>query len=248
MPAFLKYNIVVNMQIYWNYVTRGNKMKFNSVFEIIGPVMVGPSSSHTAGAARLGRMARYLAGDEIASVVFYLHGSFSKTYKGHGTDKALLAGIMDIPSDDYRLRDAYEIADEAGIIYKFISADLGDVHPNTVKFEITTKDGFVVCVVGSSIGGGNVIITAIDDISVMFTGEKPILVTKHKDTPGVLANITYLIYKEELNVGNMRVNRIDGTNNATMYIELDGGVVQPSLLERVREIDGIRKAILLETK
>lgn len=223
-------------------------MKFKSVFDITGPIMVGPSSSHTAGAARLGRMARYLAGFEIESVTFYLHGSFAKTYKGHGTDKALLAGIMDIDSADYRLRDAYDIAKEVGLLFEFIPADLGEVHPNTVKFQIKTKDGETVCVTGSSIGGGNVIITGIDDISVMFTGEKPILVTKHKDTPGVLANITYLIYKEELNIGNMRVNRIDGTQNATMYIELDDGEVRPTLLQRVREIDGIRKAILLEAK
>lgn len=220
-------------------------MKYNSAFEIIGPIMVGPSSSHTAGAARLGRMARYLAGAEISEVTFFLHGSFANTYKGHGTDKALLAGIMDIDSADYRLRDAFAIADKAGISYQFLPADLGDVHPNTVKFAIKTCDGGKVKVVGSSIGGGNVIITAIDDISVMFTGENPILVTKHRDTPGVIANITYLLYKEELNIGNMRVNRIQGTQNATMYIELDGSV-KPRLLERVRELEGIKKAILLE--
>lgn len=220
-------------------------MKFNSVFEIIGPIMVGPSSSHTAGAARLGRMARYLAGGEIASVQFLLHGSFAQTYKGHGTDKALLAGIMDIDSDDYRLRDAFEIADKIGLNYVFTPENLGDVHPNTVKCIISTKDGQSVAVTGSSIGGGKVVITCIDDINVYFTGENPILVTTHHDTPGVLSNITYLLYRNLINIGNMRVNRIENTDTAAMYIELDGKV-DKSILKDIRSIDGILKAILLE--
>ncbi|MFZ2537396.1 MAG: L-serine ammonia-lyase, iron-sulfur-dependent subunit beta [Oscillospiraceae bacterium] len=220
-------------------------MKYNSVFEIIGPIMVGPSSSHTAGAARLGRMARYLAGGDIKSVDFLLHGSFAQTYQGHGTDKALLAGIMDIDSSDYRLRDAFSIADSIGLHYSFAPADLGDVHPNTVKCVITTKDGETVSVTGSSIGGGSVVITCIDDINVYFTGENPILVTKHKDTPGVVSNITYLLYKSLINIGNMRVNRIENTDTAAMYIELDGKI-DKSLLPSIREIDGIDRAILLE--
>ncbi|MEG0692287.1 MAG: L-serine ammonia-lyase, iron-sulfur-dependent subunit beta [Oscillospiraceae bacterium] len=221
-------------------------MKYNSVFEIIGPVMVGPSSSHTAGAARLGRMARYLSGGDIASVDFLLHGSFAETYQGHGTDKALLAGIMDIDSSDYRLRDAFSIADSIGLNYTFTPTDLGDVHPNTVKCMITTKDNESVSVTGSSIGGGNVVITCIDDINVYFTGENPILVTKHKDTPGVVSNITYLLYRNLINIGNMRVNRIENTETAAMYIELDGKI-DKSLLASIRDIDGITRAILLET-
>ena len=220
-------------------------MKYNSVFEIIGPVMVGPSSSHTAGAARLGRMARYLCGGEIARVDFLLHGSFEQTYHGHGTDKALLAGIMDIDSADYRLRDAFAIADSIGLLYSFTGADLGDVHPNTVKCNITTKDNETISVTGSSIGGGNVVITCIDGIHVYFTGENPILVTKHKDTPGVVSNITYQLYRNSINIGNMRVNRIEHTDTAAMYIELDGKINQ-SLLSSIREIDGITRAILLE--
>lgn len=220
-------------------------MKYQSVFDMIGPIMVGPSSSHTAGAARLGRMARYLAGGEIVKVDFLLHGSFAQTYQGHGTDKALLAGIMDIDSSDYRLRDAFELADAAGISYSFIPVDLGNVHPNTVRCVMSTRDGGEVSVTGSSVGGGSVVITAIDDIQVTFTGENPILVTKHMDNPGVLANIANLIYQEELNIGNMRVNRIAGTSMASMYLELDG-TVDPMLLEHVRKTEGIVKAVLLE--
>lgn len=220
-------------------------MKYNSVFEIIGPIMVGPSSSHTAGAARLGRMARYLSGGDIARVEFLLHGSFAETYQGHGTDKALLAGIMDIDSSDYRLRDAFAIADQIGLSYAFTPTDLGDVHPNTVKCIITTTDHDTVSVTGSSIGGGKVVITCIDDINVYFTGENPILVTKHKDAPGVVSNITYLLYKSSINIGNMRVNRIENTDTAAMYIELDGNL-DKAQLNSIREIDGISRAILLE--
>lgn len=219
-------------------------MKFNSVFEIIGPIMVGPSSSHTAGAARLGKMARYLAGGEIASVEFLLHGSFAQTYRGHGTDKALLAGIMDIDSSDYRLRDAFSIADEIGLKYSFTPTDLGEVHPNTVRCEITEKDGQQISVTGSSIGGGSVVITCIDDINVYFTGENPILVTKHSDTPGVLSKITTLIYKNKINIGNMRLSRVENTDTAAMYIELEGEV-DKSLVSKVREIEGVNKAILM---
>lgn len=222
-------------------------MKRYGVFDIIGPIMVGPSSSHTAGAARLGKMARYLCGGEIREVKFLLHGSFAQTYKGHGTDKALLAGILDIDSDDYKLRDSFEIADKRGLAYQFIQTDLGEVHPNTVCFVITTKDGRQVSVTGSSIGGGNVIITNINGISVNFTGESPILVTKHEDRPGVVSQITALLYQHQINIGNMRVNRMEDSAFATMYIELDGAV-NDSVITQMRAIAGVESVILLDAR
>ena len=111
-------------------------MKSVGVFDILGPIMVGPSSSHTAGAARLGKVARAVAGGDVEDVTFYLHGSFAKTYKGHGTDRALVAGILGMEPSDLRLRDSLEIARETGLKIRFREADLGDVHPNTVKFVI----------------------------------------------------------------------------------------------------------------
>lgn len=222
-------------------------MKRYGVFDIMGPIMVGPSSSHTAGAARLGKMAHYLCGGEISDVKFLLHGSFAQTYKGHGTDKALLAGILDIDSADYKLRESFEIAKKRGITYRFIPTDLGDVHPNTVCFVITTKDGRQVSVTGSSIGGGNVIITDIDGIRVNFTGESPILVTKHQDKPGVVSQITALLYQHQINIGNMRVNRIENSTLATMYIELDGAV-EDGVMTEMKAIPGIQNAILLDAR
>ena len=114
-------------------------MKSVGVFDILGPIMVGPSSSHTAGAARLGKVARAVAGADIEDVTFYLHGSFAKTYKGHGTDRALVAGILGMEPSDLRLRDSLEIAKEMGLKIRFREADLGDVHPNTVEFVIKQK-------------------------------------------------------------------------------------------------------------
>ena len=132
-------------------------MREYSVFEILGPIMIGPSSSHTAGAARLGKEARAIVGEDFEAVKFYLHGSFAETYKGHGTDRALVAGTLGMEPDDEHLRDALEIARKEGIDVEFIPADLGaDKHPNTVKMIFIMKDGSQQEVMGSSIGGGNV--------------------------------------------------------------------------------------------
>lgn len=132
-------------------------MREYSVFDILGPIMIGPSSSHTAGAARLGKEARAIVGEDFKAVKFYLHGSFAETYKGHGTDRALVAGTLGMEPDDDHLKDALNIAKEKGIDVEFIPADLGtDKHPNTVKMVFIMKDGTEKEIVGSSIGGGNV--------------------------------------------------------------------------------------------
>ncbi|AFS78777.1 L-serine dehydratase, subunit beta [Gottschalkia acidurici 9a] len=132
-------------------------MREYSVFDILGPIMIGPSSSHTAGAARLGKEARNIVGDDFKAIKFYLHGSFAETYKGHGTDRALVAGALGMEPDDEKLRDALNIAKEKGIDIEFIPTDLGeDKHPNTVKMIFTKNDGSEVEVLGSSIGGGNI--------------------------------------------------------------------------------------------
>lgn len=189
-------------------------VKHYGVFDMIGPVMVGPSSSHTAGAARLGLFARHLCGEEIKKAVFYMHGSFAETYAGHGTDKALLAGIQGIRYDDERLKGAYELAEQKGIQAEFIPADLGEVHPNTVHMELTTESGSVFTMTGSSIGGGSICITEIDGVEVQFSGERPILATRHTDEPGVIAGITAILYAYRINIGNMQVNRTEDGKTA----------------------------------
>lgn len=215
------------------------------LFDIMGPVMIGPSSSHTAGAARLGRLVRRLIGSDICKVEMYLHGSFATTYRGHGTDKALLAGILDMPPWDERLRDSFSLAEKAGIDYRFIPTDLGeDYHPNTVKFVVQTAGGEQHTVIGASIGGGQVLIREIDSLQVHFTGERPIIICMHEDHPGVIAGLTTVLYERRINIGNMNVRRDRETGTAQMYIEIDS--LPPDDLEaRIRAIPGIRDAMIL---
>lgn len=213
-------------------------MRNYGVFDILGPVMIGPSSSHTAGAARLAKVACIIAGGEIKKVDFLLHGSFAKTYKGHGTDKALVAGIQNMDPWDENLRTSFEIATEKGIDFEFLETDLGDVHPNTVKFIITKEDGSVTQVTGSSIGGGNIIVTDIDGQKVEFTGEHPTLLTQHKDLPGVISKISSILYEENINIANMRVYRSGKGKIATMALETDNPI-SSKVMDLVKEIEEI---------
>lgn len=216
----------------------------SSIFDIMGPVMIGPSSSHTAGAARLGKMAYKLSGGDIAQADIYLHGSFAATYRGHGTDKALLAGLLNLPPWDERLRDSFRLAEEKGIRYRFIPTDLGDVHPNTVKFVITGAGGEVSEIMGSSIGGGQVVVSEIDGLEVRFTGERPILITRHQDTPGVISAIATLLYEQRINIGNMTVNRSRKDKLASMYIEIDS-LCREDITKRIAQIPGMIRVKLL---
>lgn len=219
-------------------------MKQYSVFDITGPVMVGPSSSHTAGAARLGLVARHLCGEDVKKAVFHMHGSFAETYRGHGTDKALLAGIQGIRYDDERLKQAWELAAAAGMEAEFTPADLGDVHPNTVRMELTTESGRQFTMTGCSIGGGSVCITELDGVEVTFSGERPILATRHTDEPGVIAGITAILYAYRINIGNMQVKRSADGRDACMYMELDGELPD-RLKDALERVYGVKQVLLL---
>ncbi|MEL7649434.1 MAG: L-serine ammonia-lyase, iron-sulfur-dependent subunit beta [Sedimentibacter sp.] len=213
-------------------------MRDYGVFDIVGPVMIGPSSSHTAGAARLAKVAGTIAGSSIKKVQFLLHGSFAQTYKGHGTDKALVAGILNMDPWDEDLKRSFEIAGEKGIEIVFIEADLGDVHPNTVKFIITKDDDKVTEVTGSSIGGGNILVFDIDGQAVEFTGERPTLLTQHRDLPGVISKISALFYDENMNIGNMRVYRKGKGKTATMALETDSMIPQ-EIINSIKEMEEV---------
>lgn len=206
-------------------------MKEYGIFDIIGPVMIGPSSSHTAGAARLGFMARKIAGARIKEVVFYLHGSFAKTYAGHGTDKALLAGVMGLMPDDEGIRDAFILAREKGVIYRFEERDLGEVHPNTVRIAMETQGGEKWEVTGSSIGGGKVRIIRINELEVEFEGEYTTLITYHQDRPGVIADISAVLSKYKINIAFMRVFRENKAANAALIAETDEDISPLALAE-----------------
>lgn len=214
------------------------------VFDILGPIMIGPSSSHTAGAARLGKIARTIAGDEVGEVTFLLHGSFGKTYKGHGTDRALVAGIMGMDPSDDRLRDSLEIAKEKGIKITFKDVDLGDYHPNTVKFLMKLKNGKECEIVGSSIGGGNIEINEINGNEVKFTGTYSTIITSHKDIPGTVAKVTNILYDSKVNIAFLTLGRSQKGKNATMTFEVDSEISN-DLIEEIRKVEGIEKVILI---
>jgi len=214
-------------------------MKNYSLFDIVGPDMIGPSSSHTAGAAKISYMAGRIFGMHIIKVVFELHGSFAKTYKGHGSDKALLAGIMGIRHNDSHLRDAYEIAGDR-LEYSFNKIDLGQVHPNTVRITMYSNTGEIGVVQGSSIGGGNAIITKIDDVDVEIDGEYDTLITVHKDQPGMIVKQTNFLSEENINIAFMKVFRQAKGENAIMVLETDEKISKESL-GLLRTLDGVYK-------
>ena len=154
-----------------------------SAFDIIGPIMIGPSSSHTAGAVRLGLMARAILAEEVKSADIKLHGSFAQTYKGHGTDRALIAGIMGFKPDDERIRDALQLATKNNIEYNFTKVNLEDAHPNTAIINLTGVSGRTISLQGASIGGGNILVSHVNDFEVNLSGKYPSLIVVHRDRP-----------------------------------------------------------------
>lgn len=196
-----------------------------SILDVLGPVMIGPSSSHTAGAVRLGLLARGILDAAVAEAEIYLHGSFAETYKGHGTDVALLAGLMGWKPDDARIPHAMEYAEQEGLKYKFLKTDLGDLaHPNTVLFKLTGTDGRTAEITGSSIGGGQVLINNIDGMDMELTGKLPAILTTHIDKRGVLSLISGILANAGVNIATMRLFRDDKGGVASMVIECDNDV------------------------
>ncbi|MGM0378310.1 MAG: L-serine ammonia-lyase, iron-sulfur-dependent subunit beta [Bacillota bacterium] len=220
-------------------------MKNISAFDSLGPIMVGPSSSHTAGAVKIGLIGNKLANNKITSTKFYLHGSFAKTYKGHGTDKALLGGILGFNEKNSKLKKAFEIADKNNLKYEFIPKDLGDVHPNSVLMDIETEKGENIEIQGSSIGGGAIIITSLNGLETEFSGENPTILTYHKDQPGVVAKLTTILAKYNLNISYMKVLRKEGTDMANMVIEVDNPFEESLKNEIATKIDAIENLYMI---
>ncbi len=192
-----------------------------SVFDIIGPRMTGPSSSHTAGACRLGHMARHIAGCDVQKADFVLYGSFAQTGRGHGTDKALIGGVLGMETDDPRIAQAYQVAQAEGLQVEVGYSDEPAAHPNTARIRITGSDGGVTEVVGQSIGGGNIRIVEINGLDVELTGEYPTIIVQHQDVPGVVAVVTHVLAQHHINIAFMRVFRHGKGADAYMTIETD---------------------------
>ena len=215
-----------------------------NVFDIIGPVMIGPSSSHTAGAVRLGRVAYKLLGTEAVSARIELTGSFAQTYRGHGTDKALVAGIMGMDSDDERIRRSLELAAEAGMEVAFVETNIPNAHPNTARITLAGRHGESAVVQGASVGGGSILITAINGMSVSFTGQYNTILVRQLDKPGPIAAVTQFMAGSDMNIGNFRLSREHRGGEALMTIEVDGDV-SDAVMDALNALEPVQKAVLI---
>lgn len=192
-----------------------------SIFDVLGPVMIGPSSSHTAGAAKLSKAARMIAGGKISHISFGLHGSFAQTYKGHGTDKALVAGALGLEADDEHLADSFELAREIGMGFDFYETELENVHENTVKMTLTMEDGHTTQITGSSIGGGQILITQIDGYDMEISLQLPTIVIMQYDRKGIVTEVSGIMSEHDINIANMKLIRREKGEIACCIIETD---------------------------
>ncbi|MDO5326208.1 MAG: L-serine ammonia-lyase, iron-sulfur-dependent subunit beta [Clostridia bacterium] len=216
-----------------------------NLFDMIGPVMIGPSSSHTAGAARIGRVARQLLGEKPVKAVVSFHGSFEKTYVGHGTDRAVTGGLMDMGVDDERLRRSLKLAKEEGLDISFQPVHLRDAHPNTVVVDVTGESGKHVTVQAASIGGGRIMVQYLDGLEVGFSGERTTLVIRHTDAPGAIAMVTHILSGVQINIATMRVFRREAGGEAIMAIELDQRP-QDNLIAALKILPAVSDVTLLD--
>lgn len=197
-------------------------MSFISVFDVLGPNMIGPSSSHTAGAAVIGYLAQKMINGSVRKVTFTLYGSFAKTYRGHGTDRALLGGVMGFQTDDVRIRDSFAIAKEKGIEFAFLpNAEEAEIHPNTVDVAMVNEQGQEMVIRGESLGGGKVRIVKINGVDVDFSGDYSAIIVIQRDKPGVVAHITQCLSNIGINIAFMRLFRETKGQIAYTIVETD---------------------------
>ena len=214
--------------------------QFRSVFDIIGPVMIGPSSSHTAGAARIGKIIREIFGETPEQVDILLYESFAKTYRGHGTDIALVGGLLGMEPDDPRLSSSLKLAHEAGIEVAFVPKKEQADHPNQVTMRLI-KGERKLSVTGISIGGGNIQITEINGFKIALNAGVPTFIIVHKDITGAVANVTRIFQEQNINIAIMNVTRENKGGNAMMVIEVDSPTADSCIpeLEQLSEIQNV---------
>lgn len=215
-----------------------------NIFDIIGPVMVGPSSSHTAGAVKIGYTARKLLGEGIAEAKVYLHGSFLATGKGHGTDKAIIAGLLGMKPDDERIPISFQIAEDKGMSYQFAGIELRNAHPNSVLLKLTGENGRILEIEAASLGGSTISINKIDGLQTNFCACYPTLIVHNEDRPGHVAKVTNVLEQSSVNIATMQLYRDRRGGNAVMIIECDQEIPVEAV-ELLSNIEGIVKVTYL---
>lgn len=218
-----------------------------NLFDILGPVMVGPSSSHTAGAVKIGYVAQRLLGEAVAKAEILLYGSFLATGRGHGTQLALVAGLLGMQPDDSRIPNSYQAAKEAGMEFILGEADLKDAHPNSVLLKLTGVSGKYMEVVGESIGGSRINIASVDGMAAGFSGEKPTLMVHNQDRPGYVAEVSGMLSANHVNIATMQLGRVSRGGSALMVIECDDEVPQ-SVIDWLNHLEGIDRVTYYSLK
>ena len=215
-----------------------------NIYDILGPVMVGPSSSHTAGAVRIGLITRRLLGTAPVHAEISLSGSFAATGTGHGTDRALIAGLLGMQPDDIRIPDSLSFAAEAGLTFTFHKNNLKDAHPNTAILRVSSADGRPLEIQAASLGGGRILVNRLDGIRVNFTGDAPTLIVHNLDKPGCVADVTSLLSRNGVNIATMQLYRNYRGGYAVMVVETDQNIAAEAL-ELLRHLDGVTKVTYL---
>ena len=211
-----------------------------NLFDILGPIMVGPSSSHTAGAVKIGYVSRKLMSEPIKKATILLYGSFLATGKGHGTNLALVAGLLGMKPDDSRIPHSLEVAKENGMEVSFGEAELKEGHPNSVQLILTGESGKTLEIVGESIGGSRINIASIDGLSANFSGDLPTLIVHNQDQPGHVAEVTSMLAHKSVNIATLQLYRDGRGSNAVMVLELDQEVPKESIAW-LEHLEGINK-------
>lgn len=212
-------------------------MKFRSVFDVIGPVMIGPSSSHTAGAARIGRVARTLFGRQPEWARIHLYGSFAETYKGHSSDVAIIGGLLDYDTFDERIKTAFSEAEKVGLTYEFIPEEEEMDHPNTAKIVIGDSES-VMELTGISIGGGKMEVVELNGFPLRLSGNYPALLVVHEDRTGLIASVSNALARQDVNIAHMEVGRKEKGKMALMVIEVDQ-LIDNSIIEELKALPHI---------
>ncbi|MEG1947627.1 MAG: L-serine ammonia-lyase, iron-sulfur-dependent subunit beta [Lachnospiraceae bacterium] len=215
-----------------------------NLFDIVGPVMVGPSSSHTAGAVRIGHIARLLVNEPIKQAKIYLHGSFWATGKGHGTDRALIAGLLGMNPEDERIPHSFALATEQGMKYSFEKIELRDAHPNSVLMQLVGIHGRELEIVAASLGGGRIKVCQLDGLEANFCGDYPTLVVHNHDQPGHVAEVTSMLARNSINIATMQLYRDKRGGSAVLIVECDQEVSKESI-HWLEELEGTHKVTYL---
>lgn len=217
-----------------------------NVFDVIGPDMIGPSSSHTAGAARIGLAARALLSGKPVEARIGLFSSFAKTGKGHGTPKAMVAGILGMKPNDRRIRISYKVAEQENLKYEFYDIDdLDGVHPNTAIIDLKSDTGHKIKLQASSIGGGKIMVNKIDDMPVSISGENTTILILNDDRPGVMSAVTTILAINGINIATFELNRNKKGDKAMMSIKVDDAVPS-TVLNELSKLSGVESVNMLE--